>query len=63
MGRKAKLKKQRRAKQIDPNYLAPQPGLQPKKQDFIRRVEKEGYRFEQIERSPEIPKENIEPQI
>lgn len=63
MGRKAKLKKQRRAKQTDPNYLPPQPKSQPKKQDFIRRVEKEGYRFEQIERSPDIPRENIEPEI
>ena len=63
MGRKAKLKKQRREQQLDPNYLPPQTVSQPKKQDFIRRVEKEGYHFEQIERSPEIPQENIEPQI
>ncbi len=50
MGKKAKSKKQRQKKQ-------------PKKQDFIQRVEKEGYRFEKIERSPEIPKENVEPQV
>ena len=50
MGKKAKLKKQRQK-------------IHPKKQDFIQRVEKEGYRFENIERSPEIPKENVEPQV
>ncbi len=58
MGRKAKLKKQRR---LDPSTQ--QKGSRKKKSDFIQRVEKEGYRFENIERSPEIPKENIEPQI
>ena len=58
MGKKAKLKKQRRLASKNQQKASPS-----KKQDFIQRVEKEGYRFEKIERSPEIPKENVEPQV
>ena len=52
MGKKAKLKKQRRQlqKKSDVRELNPQ--------DFIRQMSKEGYRLEQIQRSPEIPQKN-----
>ncbi|WP_204103334.1 MULTISPECIES: hypothetical protein [Spirulina sp. CCY15215] len=30
---------------------------------FISQVEKQGYRFEQIDRSPDIPQDKIEPEV
>ena len=58
MGRKAKLKKQRRQGQQNKSDLA-----QSNPQDFIGQMAKEGYRLDKIERSPEVPQERIEPQI
>lgn len=56
MGRKAKLKKQRRQ-----GKLANSSEAQPK--NFIKRVEKEGYRLDRITRSPEVPRDDVEPQV
>ncbi len=56
MGRKAKLKKQRRQ-----GKLANSSEAQPK--NFIKRVEKEGYRLNRITRSPEVPRDDVEPQV
>ena len=58
MGKKAKLKKMRRElkatsgenSQSDPN-------------NFIKQVEKTGYRLRNIQRSPEVPRDNVEPQL
>lgn len=59
MGKKAKLKKMRRElkattsgenSQSDPN-------------NFIKQVEKTGYRLQNIQRSPEVPRDNVEPQL
>lgn len=58
MGRKAKLKKQRR--QLQKNKS---DDSRVNTQDFIGQMRKEGYRLEQIQRSPEVPKEDIEPQL
>ena len=58
MGRKAKLKKQRhqaRQQKSDEANIDPQ--------DFIKQMGKEGYRLEKIQRSPEVPKQDIEPQL
>lgn len=57
MGRKAKLKKQRHQQinQTDVEQADPQ--------DFIKQMSKEGYSLQQIKRSPEVPRKNIEPQI
>ena len=58
MGKKAKLKKQRR--QIQKNKSDVRE-LNP--QDFIGQMSKEGYRLEEIQRSPEIPQKDIKPQL
>jgi hypothetical protein len=58
MGKKAKLKKQRRQEQKN---KSDDSGVNT--QDFIGQMRKEGYRLEQIQRSPEVPKEDIEPQL
>ena len=58
MGRKAKLKKQRhQARQQKSNEANANP------QVFIKQMGKEGYRLEKIQRSPEVPKKDIEPQL
>lgn len=58
MGKQAKLKKQRR--QLQKNKS---DDSRVNTQDFIGQMRKEGYRLEQIQRSPEVPKEDIEPQL
>ena len=58
MGRKAKLKKQRRQAQQNKADLAPSEEL-----DFIGQMKKEGYHLDRIKRSPEVPREENEPQI
>lgn len=58
MGRKAKLKKQRRQAQQNKS-----DAQEANSQDFIGQMRKEGYRLETIQRSPEVPRENIEPQL
>ena len=57
MGRKAKLKKQRHQNKLANSSSETQP------QNFIKRIEKEGYRLDRIERSPEIPRDDVEPQV
>jgi hypothetical protein len=58
MGKKAKLKKQRHQTKPERTVLD-----KTNPQDFIGQMAKEGYRLQQIQRSPEIPKSNIEPTI
>ena len=55
MGRKAKLKKQRRQ--------GSSSAIPKRKADFIKRVEQEGYQMDNIKRSPEVPRNDIEPQL
>ena len=58
MGKKAKLRKQRR-QQINNS-----PDLQQENpHNFIKQIEKTGYRKENIQRSPEMPRNDIEPTI
>ncbi len=58
MGKKAKIRKQRR-EQINhaPDLQSTNPN------NFIQQIEKVGYRKEQIQRSPEVPRDDIEPVI
>ena len=58
MGRKAKLKKQRHQLRNNKSDVA---ASQP--QNFIKQMNQEGYRLEKIQQSPDIPQENIEPQV
>ncbi len=58
MGKKAKLRKQRR-QQINNS-----PDLQQENpNNFIKQIEKTGYRKENIQRSPEMPRNDVEPII
>lgn len=58
MGKKANLKKMRRElKAKSQNYTKPDAN------NYIKQVEKTGYRLQNIQRSPEVPRDNIEPQL
>ena len=39
------------------------PEANPNPDRFIHQIEKQGYRFEQIDRSPDIPRDKPEPQV
>lgn len=58
MGRKAKLKKIRRELKF-----TPQESTESQSDNFIKQVEKTGYRMKNLQRSPEIPTDNIEPEL
>ena len=58
MGKKAKLKKMRRELKA-----TSQEHTKPDKNNYIKQVEKTGYRLQNIQRSPEVPRDNIEPQL
>ena len=58
MGKKARLKKMRRELQA-----TSQENANADPSNFIKQVEKTGYRLQNIQRSPEVPRENIEPQL
>ncbi|MGK7898980.1 MAG: hypothetical protein AB4372_36540 [Xenococcus sp. (in: cyanobacteria)] len=58
MGKKAKIRKKRR------EQMNHSPELETTNPDnFIKQIEKVGYRKEQIQRSPEVPRDDIEPII
>ncbi len=58
MGKKAKLKKMRRELKATSGENS-----QPDPNNFIKQVEKTGYRLRNIQRSPEVPRDNVEPQL
>ena len=58
MGKKAKLKKLRRELKVNPPTEKSPPPTR-----FVEQLNKLGYQLEQIERSPDVPAENIEPQL
>lgn len=58
MGKKAKLRKKRREQTSNFTELQ-----QENPHNFIKQIEKTGYRKENIQRSPEVPRDNIEPTV
>ena len=58
MGRKAKLKKLRRELKTNPKTEKQSSSTQ-----FVEHLSKLGYQLKEIQRSPEVPKKNIEPQL
>ncbi len=58
MGRKAKLKKIRQLKQP-----LPQSETHSDPNEFVERLEKQGYQLGRIERCPEVPNQRVEPQM
>ncbi|MBD1836618.1 hypothetical protein H6F78_00025 [Coleofasciculus sp. FACHB-64] len=58
MGRKAKLKKIRQLTQP-----SPQSETNSDPNEFVERLEKQGYQLERVERCPEVPNHRVEPQM
>ncbi|ELS04668.1 hypothetical protein Xen7305DRAFT_00044040 [Xenococcus sp. PCC 7305] len=56
MGKKAKLRKKRREQTANGSAVQP-----TNSDDFIGQIEKTGYRKENVMRSPEVPRDEIEP--
>ncbi len=55
MGKKAKLKKIRREKKGEVKGSDPN--------NFVGELGKQGYQFEHIQRSPDVPERKVEPQV
>ena len=58
MGKKAKIRKKRREATSD---LCDLQSANPN--NFIKQIEKTGYRKDTIQRSPEVPRDDIEPVV
>ncbi|MBD1944845.1 hypothetical protein H6F50_21210 [Coleofasciculus sp. FACHB-712] len=58
MGRKAKLKQIRHSAQP-----SPQPKINFDPNEFVERLEKQGYQLDRIERCPEVTNHRVEPQM
>ena len=58
MGKKAKIRKKRRHNNDNSLDLR-----ETNPHNFIKQIEKTGYSKERIQRSPELPKDDIEPTI
>ncbi len=61
MGRKAKLKKIRKETVENPTSSDLTQADDPTK--FVQQLRKQGYNLQQIQRSPELPNQKVEPQI
>jgi hypothetical protein len=58
MGRQARLKKIRHEVEANPEAS---PNVDPAQ--FVKQLKQQGYNLQQIERSPELPNDNPEPQL
>ncbi|HEY9813763.1 MAG TPA: hypothetical protein V6D31_09535 [Candidatus Sericytochromatia bacterium] len=61
MGRKAKLKKIRKETVEPPTSLDLTQADDPTK--FVQQLGKQGYNLQQIQRSPELPNQKVDPQV
>ncbi|MBP0020410.1 MAG: hypothetical protein J7647_23010 [Cyanobacteria bacterium SBLK] len=59
MGRQSKRKQIKRESASQPKPS--EADINPNK--FIRQIEKQGYRFDNIDRSPDIPTDKVDPQV
>jgi hypothetical protein len=58
MGKKSRLKKIRKESSSTDNQSKQLDSTQ-----FVEQLEKLGYQFKQLQRSPELPQQNIEPKL
>lgn len=58
MGKKSRLKKMRKESDSSETQKIQRDSTQ-----FVEQLEKLGYRLKQIQRSPDVPQQNIEPKI
>lgn len=63
MGRQAKLKKQRKQAQHQPEIDSNPPPEDADPTAFVKHLEKEGYQLKAAQKSPEIPDHSVKPQI
>jgi hypothetical protein len=63
MGRQAKLKKQRKQVQHQPENNSNTPPEEADPTAFVQHLEKEGYHLKAAQKSPEIPDHSVKPQI
>lgn len=63
MGRQAKLKRQRQQAKQNPVTELSQPSEDSEPKTFVQELEQQGYRLQETQSSPEIPKKDINPQI
>ena len=63
MGRQAKLKKQRKQAQQNPQVESSPAEVEPNSTAFVEHMEKEGYSLKQTQSCPEIPDNSVKPQI
>ena len=59
MGRQSKRKRIKRESASQPK--PPEANSNP--DEFIHQIEQQGYRFENIDRSPDIPTDKVDPQV
>ncbi|AFZ34163.1 hypothetical protein Sta7437_0562 [Stanieria cyanosphaera PCC 7437] len=58
MGKKSRLRKMRKESHSSENQTTQRDSTQ-----FVEQLEQLGYRLKQIQRSPDLPQQNIEPKI
>ena len=58
MGRKAKIKQGRKKAAQQPKLASPQDA-----NSFVKELGKQGYQLKNIQRSPELPNNKVDPQI
>lgn len=62
MGRKSKIKKERKEIAMQPKLENP-PEKKLKSTEFVREIQKFGYQLSHLERSPQLPEHKREPEL
>jgi hypothetical protein len=62
MGRKSKIKKERKEISLQPKSELP-PEKKLKSTEFVREIQKFGYQISKLERSPQLPEHKREPEV
>lgn len=63
MGRKAKIKQQKRLASENQSSEQTKPITEFDRTEFVQQLKVQGYNLEQIQRSPEIPENRPKPQL
>ncbi|HEY9850082.1 MAG TPA: hypothetical protein V6D28_11525 [Leptolyngbyaceae cyanobacterium] len=63
MGRKAKIKQQKRLASENRSSEQTKPIAEFDRTEFVQQLKVQGYNLEQIQRSPEIPENRPKPQL
>jgi hypothetical protein len=63
MGKKSKLKKERKEKSLSLPKTDLDPDKNLKSTEFVREIQNFGYQFAKLDRSPQLPEHKREPEI